>query len=211
LDLKHPMMYSLGNKKLHLLVEFRKLKKLNGFQFELIEKAVANENGKQILYYPFHKSSSKLAMTGSLVNVFLGTDSKFKDIPYKTVNVDTITLEDACASTRNATLIKLDCEGNELPILRSSPSILNREDVDFIIEVLVGDKNKHEIFKLMKEYNYRGFLITHGGLIDEDRPLTLSNPNNKSRTLWRNHFFTKKSKSEVQQFSNKCYGISSLH
>jgi len=23
LDLKHPMMYSLGNKKLHLLVEFR--------------------------------------------------------------------------------------------------------------------------------------------------------------------------------------------
>jgi hypothetical protein len=27
LDLKHPMMYSLGNKKLHLLVEFRHVNK----------------------------------------------------------------------------------------------------------------------------------------------------------------------------------------
>ncbi|MBT5400011.1 hypothetical protein HOL24_05660 [bacterium] len=58
----------------------------------------------------------------------------------------------------------------------------------------------------MKSNGYTGYLITNAGLVKEDRPLTLPRPNRSDRTLWRNHFFTKKPISEIEQFSIKNYG-----
>ena len=45
MDLKHPMMYSLGNKKLHLLVEFRTPNCISGYRNvadDLIIARIAN-------------------------------------------------------------------------------------------------------------------------------------------------------------------------
>ena len=58
----------------------------------------------------------------------------------------------------------------------------------------------------MEENDYNGFLITNAGLVSESRPLTLPKPDRNNRTLWRNHFFTKKSISEIKKFSIEHYG-----
>lgn len=103
-------------------------------------------------------------------------------------------------------LIKLDCEGNELPILKSATLTLKRHDVDFIIELMINDRDKYEIFDLMKSFGYEGFLITNAGLVREDRPLTFPFPGRRDRTIWKNHFFTKKTFADVEKFSRKNYG-----
>ena len=87
------------------------------------------------------------------------------------------------------------------PILKFS-SVLERENVDFIIEIMINDSDKNEVFDLMIEHGYNGYLITNAGLIKESRPLTPPRHDRVDRTLWRNHFFTKKPISEIKNFSN---------
>ena len=81
-------------------------------------------------------------------------------------------------------------------------------DIDFILEIMINDSDKNELFDLMMEHDFNGFLITNSGLVHENRALTLPNPNHNNRTLWKNHFFTKKSLEEIKEFSINYYGYS---
>ena len=84
------------------------------------------------------------------------------------------------------------------------------EQVDFLIENLINDKNKESLFNFLKSVGFNAYLLTNAGLIYEERPLTLPKPYSDSstgslRTLWKDHFFTKKNTSEVNQLNKKIY------
>ena len=182
------------------------LKLNNKLSFSLIKKAVDSTTGAtKNFYFPVSKNSSKLPGTGTLINSFKGSGGTYDDLPFETVQVETITLDDLTKGSGDGILIKMDCEGNEFNILKSS-SLLARNNIDFIIEIMINDLDKNEVFNLMKGHGYNGFLITNAGLIQENRPLTLPKPDRNDRTLWRNHFFTKKPISEIKQFSIDNYG-----
>ena len=182
------------------------LKILNDLEFTLIDKALHSQSGKPfMLYYPIAKTSSKLSSSASLINSFQGTDGIYSHLPAKEISVNTITLEDVLFKKKYPALIKLDCEGNELPILQASKKILSGNETDFIIEIMIKDKDKHDIFNLMKSYSYDAYLITSAGLVKEDRPLTLPYYNNSNRTCWKNHYFTKRPIEKIKEFSTNVY------
>jgi FkbM family methyltransferase len=184
----------------------KKLKDNNKMNFSVVQRAVDSiSNEEKTFYFPISKKSSKLPGTGTLINTFKGSGGVFDSLPFETSKVKTISLDDLTKDCHGSALIKMDCEGNEFNILNSS-SLLGRNNVDFIIEIMINDPDKSEVFNLMKKYGYTGFLITNAGLVREERPLTLPKPDRNNRTLWRNHFFTKKPVSEIQKFSIKNYG-----
>ena len=181
------------------------LKYNNQFSFEIEEKAVDSASGMiKKFYFPVSKKSSKLPGTGTLINSFKGSGGIFNDLPYEEVEVETISLDDLIGQSSKSSLIKIDCEGNEFNILHNS-KLLERDNVDFIVEIMINDNDKNDIFKIMQDNGFNGFLITNAGLVREDRALTLPKPNRQDRTLWRNHFFTKKPLSEIKIFSELHY------
>ncbi len=183
----------------------RKLKSDNKLSFNIVQKAVDCSIGEvKTFYFPVSKSSSKLPGTGTLINSFKGSGGIFKELPFKTVEVETITLDCLMQNCNENALVKIDCEGNEFNILNNA-SILNRNNVDFIVEIMINDVDKQDVFNVMKNHGYNGFLITNAGLVYEDRALTLPKPERNDRTLWRNHFFTKKPISEIRKFSEINY------
>lgn len=183
-----------------------KLKDQNNLDFKLVQRAVDSiSDEEKTFYFPVSKKSSKLPGTGTLINTFKGSGGVYDSLPFKTSKVQTISLDDLTKDCDGNMLIKIDCEGNELNILNSS-LLLARNNVDFIVEMMINDNDKNELFSLMEENDYNGFLITNAGFVSESRPLTLPKPDRNNRTLWRNHFFTKKSISEIKKFSIEHYG-----
>jgi FkbM family methyltransferase len=110
------------------------------------------------------------------------------------------------------TLVKLDCEGAEETILKAALGLLrDRSDIDLIIEIMINDANKQTVFALMQEAGFDAYLMTNGGLVREDRPLTLPIQGaipkpGASRTGWRNHLFTKAAGEQVKRVSTALYG-----
>lgn len=96
-------------------------------------------------------------------------------------------------------------EGHELTVLKQAKTVLERNDVDFVIELLITDEDKHEIFDLMKSYGYDAYLLTTAGLVAEDKPITLPTVKRPDRTYWRNHLFTKQPVEKLKAFSLKTY------
>ena len=207
-ELYHPATKIVAVEPFPKNIEYIKtVKRKNKLNFELVERAIDKSTGKiKTFYFPTAKNSSKLASSSSLINSFEGTDGIFKNLPFETVKVETATLDTIVRPNEGPCLIKLDCEGNELPILESSTTILERNDVDFIIEIMINDSDKHDVFSIMKKHGYTGFLITNAGLVNEERPLTFPYPERKNRTIWKNHFFTKKDISEIEKVSKNYFG-----
>jgi len=185
----------------------RKIKQLNNLNFEVIETAVdGTERQQKEFYYPTSANSSRLPQSASLINSFEGSNGLFKHLPCETVAVQCTTLPVLLQDHPGPRLVKLDCEGSELSILEASASILEDAATDFIIEIMINDEDKHELFALMQKFDYSAYLITHGGLVREDRPLTLPCPGRKNRTMWQNHFFTKRDVREMEKVSRSIYG-----
>ena len=177
-----------------------KLKVNNNLSFSLVKKAVDSTTGEtKDFYFPISKNSSKLPASGTLINSFKGSGGVYNDLPFNVVQVETITLDDLTKDNKGSFLIKIDCEGNEYNILKHS-NLLLRDNVDFIIEIMINDKDKNDVFNLMSEHGYNGFLITNAGLVRESRPLTMPRPNRSDRTLWRNHFFSKNQLMKLKNF-----------
>jgi FkbM family methyltransferase len=105
-------------------------------------------------------------------------------------------------------LIKLDLEGAELSVLQElkQSGALERADLDFIIEIMIGDKDKQDIFDLMQAAGFEAYLLTRAGVVPEDRPITLPQYHRSDATLWRNHYFTKRPKSWVYETSEDIFG-----
>ena len=156
-----------------------KLKVNNNLSFSLVKKAVDSTTGEtKDFYFPISKNSSKLPASGTLINSFKGSGGVYNDLPFNVVQVETITLDDLTKDNKGS----------------------------FLIKIMINDKDKNDVFNLMSEHGYNGFLITNAGLVREDRPLTLPRPNRSDRTLWRNHFFSKKPIDEIEKFSTDNYG-----
>ena len=109
------------------------------------------------------------------------------------------------------TLIKLDIEGYEEKSLRSiEKDLKSQNQIDLLVEKIINDQNKLSIFNFLKSLGYDAYLLTNAGLVYEDRPLTLPKPYKDSstgylRTLWKDHFFTKKNKKEIIELNNKIF------
>lgn len=184
----------------------RHVQQANNLNFTLIEKALHSEADQEIeMHYPVAKNSSKLSSSASVINSFEGTQGLYSNLPSESLTVTTTTLEDVVSQQEFPALIKLDCEGNELTILEKSKDLLKRDDVDFIIEIMINDKDKKEIFDLMKSNGFGSYLITNAGLVQEDRPLTLPYHDKDNRTCWKNHFFTKRPIKDIETFSKDSY------
>jgi len=183
-----------------------KLRDDNKMSFSVVQRAVDSiSNKSKTFYFPVSAGSSKLPGTGTLINTFKGSGGVYDSLPFRTSVVKTISLDDLTKDCNGSALIKIDCEGNELNILKSS-KLINRNNIDFIVEIMINDSDKNKVFNLMSDYGYNGYLITNAGLVIEDRPLTLPKPDRSDRTLWRNHFFSKRPVSEIQKFSVDNYG-----
>lgn len=184
----------------------KRLREENHLSFEIVERALAADKDREVdFYFPVHKSSSALSSSASLIDCFRGSGKLYDHLPAKNVKVITTTLSSVLQNPDNPALIKLDCEGAELDILTSSPKHVNSNSIDWIIEILINDEDKAELFELMRSSGYDAYLITNGGLVKEDRPLTLPYLDRPNRTCWKNHFFTKKDPELIKIFSKEVY------
>jgi len=187
------------------------IKTKNDLTFEILPFAMSFATGKEVeLFFPTGKSSSQLASSASLINSFSGTGGLYDHLDYSVVRVKTISLRDILETAVPPYLIKLDCEGHELSILTAVKEYLrSHDDMDFVVEIMINDQDKRDIFDLMIECGYKGFLITNGGLVREDRPLTLpyfDSQRRPARTCWKNHYFTKKSQKQIEDMSIEIFG-----
>ena len=187
------------------------LKKNNDIEFDIFPNALAEISGEDREFYvPLTHRSSKLPPAASLVNNFEGTSAIYNSDKFKTIQVKTVSLSDVLAHYQPPYLVKIDIEGYELPVLQSiKEELKNRDDIDMIVEIMINDSDKTDIFDLLVECGYRGYLITNAGLVAEDRPLTLPYYNRhqkKQRTCWKNHYFTKKPEEQIKELSIEQFG-----
>lgn len=185
----------------------RKLMEKNGLQVELVDTALSSEKNEAVtMYYPTGSRSSLLSSSASLKNSFKGSGSLFDHIPFRSVEVRTTTLDSLTESIGLPILLKLDCEFLEYQILLGGTKLLANNDVDVIVEIGLADEDKSQVYDLMLDNGFTSYLITHAGLVRENRPLTFPFPSRTNRTIWRNHLFTKKSVSEIKDLSLTSYG-----
>ena len=189
----------------------KKLQNKNEVNFNIIPCALTERSGDiKKFYVPTSHRSSKLAPAASLINNFKGSGGIFNNDSYETINVETISLKDVIKSSEGPYLIKLDIEGYELPVLQATKDTLkSRDDIDLIIELMINDQDKKEVFDFLISCGSEGYLISNAGLIAEDRPLTLpyfTQRNGQLRTCWKNHYFTKRAKSCIESLSHEHFG-----
>lgn len=203
----HPGVEIVALEPFHKNVEYINwVKEANGFSFKRIPKALdSGGDAPKKMYIPAGKNSSELSSSASLLNSFKGTGGIYDHISCETVEVETISLDEVLTLYKAPSLIKLDCEGSELDILASSKKWTGEESVDFIVEMLITDKKKDDLFCLMTRHGYDAYLITNAGLVRENRPLTLPYLSVNNRTLWKNHLFTKKPVEEIERLSLRVY------
>lgn len=192
---------------IHYIETFQKNNELS---FTLLPFALSEKDGEEKEFYvPTTHRSSKLPPAASLVNNY-GTGALFENDKYNQITVKTISLNTVLDQTEGPHLMKLDIEGYELPVLESiKERLLSAQDLDLVVEIMINDKDKKEIFDLLIACGFDGYLVTNAGLIKEDRPLTLPYHNQnttKHRTCWKNHFFTKRPECDISKLSEEIYG-----
>lgn len=175
----------------------------NGLQFDLYECALGQEHGRVRFQVPITGYAMPSHASFDLHPAYRG--QKTTD-----VEVDVRTLEEFILDGRM--LVKLDCEGAEHDILASAIMTLSaREDVDFVLEINLGDDNRNRVFEMMLGTGYLAYLMTDKALVAEIRPMTLPAPgpmpkDGQARTIWRNHYFTKSKPELVERMSRELYG-----
>lgn len=183
----------------------------NQIDFDILPYALSEKEGEEKPFYvPTTHRSSKLPPAASLINNFGSKDALFKNDKFKEVKVKTISLASVLAELKTPHLMKLDIEGYEYPVLQSIKEYLqSTQTLDLVVEIMINDTDKKEVFDLLTSCGFHGYLITNAGLIREDRALTLPYYHQKTgqlRTCWKNHFFTKRSEHEIETLSQEIYG-----
>lgn len=185
----------------------------NGAAIKAVNKAVGDTSGEIDFYKPVYKGTTKYPAHGQIGNPNTEAGNLYAGKAYKKLTVPMAPIAAVVAeNVKGQTLIKLDIEGYEERCLRSIQSFLTGTgNVDFLVEVMINDLNKEAIFSFFKECGYDAYLLTNAGLIAEDRPLTLPKPHtdpaeDKLRTIWKNHFFTKRSPESIKALNLKVFG-----
>ena len=100
------------------------IKSINNFQFQIISKALSRKEGKSTYYKPTKKHNSYLSTSGSLLIKNVNTS-------VEKIDIETTTLKKIIPKDSKKILIKLDCEGSEFDILKSSQSLLKKRKLRF--------------------------------------------------------------------------------
>ena len=187
---------------------------LNSSKVKTYNKAIGGKTRKVDFFKPIYKNISKYPAHGQIGNPKLEDSNPYKDRKFKKYSVEMISLTEVMKEfALDKTLLKLDIEGQEKEALQSIYKELNeRSDLDLIIELMINDSDSLDIFNLMRSCGYDSYLITNAGLVAEkDFPLILPKPDEspkykKLRTLWRNHFFTKRKISEIKKLNHLKFG-----
>jgi FkbM family methyltransferase len=181
--------------------------KLNNIYFEIKENAISNKYGKSKFYVPTPKNSSNLSSSSSLdINEIKRT---YKNVSYETLEVSTIPFSNLLKETnpKKKYLVKIDIEGSEYKVISSTKLLKTSKNIDLIVEFNINNPSNKKLFNLLKDFGYESYLMTNKGLIKEFKPLTIPKPKIKaSRTIWRNHFFTKKPERLINKINKEKIG-----
>ena len=182
---------------------------LNKLNIKLYNLALGSAKSVSDFYIPYGRSISEISPIASLKNSFKGTSGTYNNLNFKVQKTRVMSLDDILCEYKkecnDVWLIKLDCEGAELDIIRST-NLINDKNVDFIVEIMINDIDKYKLFDHMINSGFNAYLMTNASFIKVNRPLTIPHPNNKDRTVWRNHFFTKKTEIKMKNLSINTYG-----
>lgn len=192
--------------------QLKKFAKLNNADIKIFNKAVGEKTGSIKFYKPIYNKNEKFPSHGQINNPKNDKTNLYFDKKFKEYDVEMISLAKVIENNvLGSTLIKLDIEGYEEKSLRSiEKDLRSQNQIDLLVEILINDKNKISIFNFLKSLGFDAYLLTNAGLVYEERPLTLPKPYKDSsagylRTLWKDHFFTKKSKDEIIKLNNKIF------
>jgi FkbM family methyltransferase len=186
--------------------------KANASTVKAYNQAVGDVKGEIDFYKPAYDGTTKYPTHGQIGDPLKDEANLYKGKRYIKRTVKTKPLKDIISEFANGhTLLKLDIEGYEEKALRSvEKELMHLNDLDIIVELMINDTNASDIFSFMTNCGYSGYLMTNAGLVAEDRPLVMpyanQNPQDqKLRTVWKNHFFTKKSASEIRKINIDAY------
>ena len=192
--------------------QLKKFAELNNAEVKCVNKAVGEKTGTVKFYKPIYNKSEKFPSHGQINNPKHDKTNLYFDKKFEEYEVEMISLTEIIEKNLlGPTLIKLDIEGYEEKTLRSiEKDLKSQNQIDLLVEILINDKNKLSIFNFLKSLGYDAYLLTNAGLVYEDRPLTLPKPYKDSstgylRTLWKDHFFTKKNKEKNIKLNNKIF------
>ena len=186
--------------------------KANASNVKAYNEAVGDIEGEIDFYKPAYAGTTKYPTHGQIGDPSKEKTNLYKDKKYIQRTVKIKPLKDIISEFANGrTLLKLDIEGYEEKALRSvKEELMDLNDLDIIVELMINDTNAADIFSFLTDCGYNGYLMTNAGLVAEERPLVLpkasQNPQDqKLRTVWKNHFFTKKSASEIRKINIDAY------
>jgi|TARA_B100001093_G_scaffold262174_1_gene250610 FkbM family methyltransferase len=184
----------------------------NKSNVKAFNKAVGDSSGKISFYKPIYVGATKYPSHGQIGDPSKQDNNLYKDKKYIQHTIEMVSLKSIVGEfVQGQTLLKLDIEGYEEKALRSAKDQLTKlQDLDLIVEIMINDTNTKDIFLFLKDCGYSAYLMTNAGLIAEERPLVLPKANQnpldgKLRTVWKNHFFTKRSADEIKEINLKAY------
>ena len=184
----------------------------NNSNVKAFNKAVGDSSGEISFYKPTYIGTTKYPTHGQIGDPSKDDNNLYKDKKYIERTVEMVSLRDIINEfAQGRTLLKLDIEGYEEKALRSAENQLKElKDLDLIVEIMINDINTKDVFSFLRDCGYSAYLMTNAGLIAEDRPLVLpranQNPHDgKLRTLWKNHFFSKRSAEETKKINVNSY------
>jgi len=192
----------------------QKLMKLNNLNYKLNNEAISCSNGTSKIYVPNSKKRSPFSGCASLIKPDQVMRKLYGRQTCDVLNVKTKSFNELIHKNHNKnTLIKMDIEGVEFDTLSSVKNLRKIKEVDLILEISLHDNKRYKLFNLLKSSGFRSYLMTNIGLILEDRPLTLpkydvllDSKKHAHRTVWRNHFFTKKSHKMIVEKNFEIFG-----
>ena len=121
----------------------------NGYDIEVIEKAVSDKNGVATFHDSADPDSSTNGYSASLENTF-----SFNDRSYQ---VDVVTL-DSMLTDAKVSLIKIDVELHEVSALRGMMAIIDRDRPSILVEV-INEEIAEELTNILKPFGYEFYPI----------------------------------------------------
>ena len=185
----------------------------NKSMVKVFNKAVGERRAKEVNFYkPAYIGTTKYPTHGQIGDPAYEDNNLYKSRRYHMRTVEMVPLKDVINEFgKGSTLLKLDIEGYEEKALRSAKKeLIERKNLDLIVELMINDINATDIFSFLRDCGYSGYLMTNAGLVSEDRPLVLPKANynpqeGKLRTVWKNHFFTKRSVKQIKKININAY------
>ncbi len=124
-------------------------------------RAISSEKGNVDLYIPQHGSNTSPGAT-------LRGEKMGKDLPFFTVKVETLTLDDFFADKNLLPdFLKIDVEGNEMKVFEGATGLLSQKKPILLFECEqrhLGETPIETVFAFLQQYGYEGYFICQNEL-----------------------------------------------